>query len=116
MLYVCADRGPFMPGLAAERAEEEGRLFARERGMTITEVVSDEYGEPDPALRDGWRRVRELVESGSITTVLVRWPSAIAPESAHELRYREGSWLRRHGAALRYTWAPLAAMGAQPRC
>ncbi|MEU6621885.1 hypothetical protein ABZ926_14065 [Streptomyces litmocidini] len=91
-------------------------MFAQDRGLTITEVVTDEYGEPDPARRTGWRRVRELARAGAVGEVLVRWPTAIAPESVPELRHRETRWLQEHGVRLRYTWAPLAAAGGEPRC
>ncbi|WP_243460018.1 hypothetical protein [Streptomyces sp. M54] len=113
VLYVCADRSPGAPGEATRRAEREGYAFARERGLAIAEVVTDTYGEPDPVRRSGWRRVRHLARSGRITAVLVRWPSAIAPESACELRHREAAWLRDRGAPVRYTWAPLSARSAR---
>ncbi|MBT2511547.1 hypothetical protein J7I98_38350 [Streptomyces sp. ISL-98] len=115
MLYVCADRGALMPSLAAQRAEEEGRSFAQQRGLTITEVVTDEYGEPDPCCREGWQRVRDLAGAGAVAAVLVRWPASIAPESAHEFRHRETRWLQEHGVRVRYTWAPLAATGGEAR-
>jgi hypothetical protein len=115
VLYVCADRGTTMPGLAAQRAEEEGRAFAQEHGLTITEVVTDEYGEPDPCHRDGWQRVRELAATGAVASVLVRWPSAIAPESSSECRYHETIWLQEHGVQVHYTWAPLAATSGEIR-
>ncbi|ORT54671.1 hypothetical protein BKD26_34495 [Streptomyces sp. CB03238] len=115
MLYVCADRGTLMPGLAAQRAEEEGRAFAREHALAVTEVVTDEFGEPDPARRPGWQRVRELAAAGAVASVLVRWPAAIAPESSSEYRYRESSWLLEHGVRVRYTWAPLVSMGGAAR-
>ncbi|MDV9187661.1 hypothetical protein R6L23_05400 [Streptomyces sp. SR27] len=116
VLYVCADRGTLMPGLAARRAEQEGRAVAQDCGLAITEVVTDEYGEPDPTRRRGWRRVRELAQAGIVTEVLVRWPTAIAPESVPELRHRETRWLQEHGVRVRYTWAPLAARGSATRC
>ncbi|MCQ4210881.1 hypothetical protein [Streptomyces longispororuber] len=115
VLYVCADRAPGAPGQAAQCAQTEGRAFAQERGLTISEIVTDTYGEPDPAERRGWRRVRQLVQTGHITAVLVRWPSAIAPESAHELRHRETAWLHDHGVRVRYTWAPLSSRGGEAR-
>ncbi|MGY0488928.1 hypothetical protein [Streptomyces sp. WG-D5] len=115
VLYVCADRAPGAPGSATRCAQAEGKAFAEERGLTIAEVVTDTYGEPDPARRLGWRRVRQLVQKGSVAAVLVRWPSAIAPESAHELRHRETAWLRDHGVPVRYTWAPLSATSAELR-
>ncbi|MGW1224794.1 hypothetical protein [Streptomyces sp. NPDC001478] len=115
VLYVCADRATGMTGEATRRAQSEGRAFARERGLTIAEVVTDVYGEPDPARRRGWRRVRQLVQTGDVTAVLVRWPSAIAPESARALRRREAAWLRDRGVRVRYTWAPLSARGAESR-
>ncbi|MFF8554954.1 hypothetical protein ACF058_19200 [Streptomyces sp. NPDC015501] len=100
---------------ATRRAEAEGYAFARERGLAIAEVVTDAYGEPDPVRRSGWRRVRRLARAGRVTAVLVRWPSAIAPESACELRHHEAAWLRDHGAPVRYTWAPLSARSAEGR-
>ncbi|WP_435059575.1 hypothetical protein [Streptomyces sp. bgisy060] len=115
VLYVCADRGTLMPGLAAERAEEEGHAFAEQHRLTITEVITDEYGEPDPARRMGWQRVRKLAEAGTVAAVLVRWPAAIAPETAHEFRHRETNWLQEHGVRVRYTWAPLAKSGGEVR-
>ncbi|MGC9478834.1 hypothetical protein ACP4I1_32425 [Streptomyces sp. WG4] len=110
VLYVCADRGTMMPGLAAKRAQEEGRAFAQEHGLVIAEVITDEFGEPDPARRDGWQRVRALAAAGAVASVLVRWPAAIAPESSSEYRYRESRWLQEHGVRVRYTWAPLVAL------
>ncbi|WP_306320313.1 MULTISPECIES: hypothetical protein [unclassified Streptomyces] len=115
VLYVCADRAPGVVGSATQCAQAEGRAFAQERGLTIAEVVTDTYGEPDPAQRLGWRRVRQLVQKGHVTAVLVRWPSAIAPESAHELRHRETTWLQDHGVRVRYTWAPLTSMSGEAR-
>jgi hypothetical protein len=115
VLYVCADRGTLMPGLAAERAEEEGHAFAQQRGLTITEVVTDEFGEPEPGHREGWQRVRDLAKAGAVATVLVRWPASIAPEGAHELRHRETAWLRERGVRVRYTWAPLASTNGETR-
>lgn len=113
VLYVCAERGMQTPGLAAERAETEGRAYAQEHRLTILDVIQDEFGEPDPCNRDGWKRVRELVESGAVAVVIVRWPACIAPERSHELRYREVRWLREHGARVRYSWEPLAADGGE---
>ncbi|WP_431776490.1 hypothetical protein [Streptomyces cucumeris] len=115
VLYVCADRGTLMPDLAAERAKEEGRAFAQQHRLTVAEVITDEYGEPDPARRQGWQRVRELAQAGTVTAVLVRWPAAIAPEVAHDLRHRETNWLQEHGVRVRYTWAPLAKTGGEDR-
>ncbi|MCX5142615.1 MULTISPECIES: hypothetical protein [unclassified Streptomyces] len=104
-----------MPGEAAQRAQTEGRAFAQERGLTIAEVVTDTYGEPDPGRRRGWRRVRQLAQTGHVTAVLVRWPSAIAPESARELRHREAAWLHDRGVRVRYTWAPLSSRTCDDR-
>ncbi|MGW5867114.1 hypothetical protein ACWFRJ_33700 [Streptomyces sp. NPDC055239] len=112
VLYVCADRARPGPGAATQRAQTEGHAFAQERGLTIAEVVTDTYGEPDPAQRGGWRRVKQLVQTGHITAVLVRWPSAIAPESVDELRHREIAWLNDRGVPVRYTWAPLSSRSA----
>ncbi|MFI0901898.1 hypothetical protein [Streptomyces sp. NPDC020983] len=109
VLYVCTDAGTAVPGVAAQRAEEEGRAFAEAHGLTITELVADEYGEPDPCLRQGWQRVRELAAAGAVASVLVRWPTALAPDSAHEYRYRETRWLQDHGVRVLYTWAPLTS-------
>ncbi|WP_406102296.1 hypothetical protein OG698_08045 [Streptomyces sp. NBC_01003] len=111
VLYVCADRARGAPGAATQCAQTEGHAFAQERGLAIAEVVTDTYGEPDPAQRRGWRRVRQLAQTGHVTAVLVRWPSAIAPESAHELRHRETAWLHDHGVRVQYTWAPLSSRG-----
>jgi len=115
VLYVCADRARDAPGAATRCAQTEGHAFAQERGLRIAEVVTDTYGEPDPARRRGWRRVRQLVQTGHVTAVLVRWPSAIAPESAHELRHRETAWLHDHGVPVRYTWAPLSSRSDEAR-
>ncbi|RFU82793.1 hypothetical protein DY218_31085 [Streptomyces triticagri] len=113
MLYVCADRAARSAGTATQSAQTEGRAFAEERGLTIAEVVTDTYGEPDPVQRSGWRRVRQLARAGDVGAVLVRWPTAIAPESARELRHREAAWLQDHGVRVRYTWAPLSSKGAE---
>ncbi|MBA2807695.1 MULTISPECIES: recombinase family protein [Streptomyces] len=113
VLYVCAERGTLTPSLAAERAEEEGRSYAAARGVRITKTISDRYGEPDPQKREGWMRVRELAAAGSVGVVLVRWPAAIAPDTAHEWRYREIRWLSDHGVQVRYSWAPLTSVGGE---
>ena len=113
VLYVCADRAKATRGAATQCAQTEGHAFARERGLTIAEVVTDTYGEPDPARRRGWQRVRQLVRTGDVTEVLVRWPCAIAPEYAYELRRRETAWLHDQGVRLRYTWAPLSSRSAE---
>jgi len=115
VLYVCAERGKQTPGLAAERAEEEGRSFAQERQLTIIDTVKDAYGEPDPCRREGWLRVRELVESRTAAVVIVRWPACIAPDSSHELRHREIQWLQERGVQVRYSWVPLAEVGGEDK-
>lgn len=109
VLYVCAERSKLTPGLAAERAEDEGHAFAQARGLRITEVITDPYGDPHPCHREGWMRVRELVESAAIGVVIVRWPACIAPDSSHELRHREIRWLQDHGVRVRYSWEPLSS-------
>lgn len=113
VLYVCVDRAWGVPGGATQRARTEGHAYARERGLAIAEVVTDTYGEPDPAQRSGWQRVRELAQTGHVTAVLVRWPSTIAPEPAHELRHREVVWLHDQGVRVLYTWAPLSSRGCE---
>lgn len=115
VLYVCADRARGVPGGATQRAQTEGQAYAQERGLAIAEVVTDTYGEPDPAQRRGWQRVRQLAQTGHVTAVLVRWPSAIAPEPAHELRHREVAWLHDLGVCVRYTWGPLSSKGCATR-
>jgi hypothetical protein len=107
VLYVCAARGRLMPDLAAERAEAEGHVFAQEHGLAIREVVTDEFGQPDPELRTGWQRVRALAAAGEVATVLTRWPAAIAPDSSIGSRHRETAWLMEHGVRVLYTWEPL---------
>ncbi|UFR07158.1 hypothetical protein KBP30_41205 [Streptomyces sp. Go40/10] len=109
VLYVCAERGRDNPGLAAERAEMEGRGYAAARGLRVAEVVRDPYGDPEPLRREGWRRVRALAVAGTAATVIVRWPAAIAPDSAVDLRHREVRWLQDRGVQVCFSWAPLAA-------
>ncbi|MFC8856841.1 hypothetical protein ACFT5D_27735 [Streptomyces sp. NPDC057144] len=111
VLYVCAERGRLVPTLAADRAETEGRAFAEERGLRLTDVITDPYGDVEPTRRAGWRLVRALAEAGTVGTVIVRWPAAIAPDGAADLRHREIRWLQDHGVQVRYSWAPLAAGG-----
>ncbi|MCG0066011.1 hypothetical protein L0F81_22385 [Streptomyces tricolor] len=112
VLYVCAARGVHDPTLSADRAETEGRAYAAVRGLRIAEVIRDPYGEPDPLRRTGWWRVRTLAEAGTAATVITRWPAAIAPDSATDLRHREVQWLQDRGVQVCYSWAPLAAQRA----
>ncbi|MEU7384706.1 MULTISPECIES: hypothetical protein [unclassified Streptomyces] len=112
VLYVCAERSLLNPRPGAERAEQEGRVFAATRNITIVETVTDPYGQPDPMSREGWRRVRELAERGEMEMVVVRWPTAIAPDRSHDLRHREISELQEQGVSVRYSSAPLSQMGA----
>ncbi|WP_318218789.1 hypothetical protein [Streptomyces sp. SCL15-6] len=114
VLYVCCERSMLRPELGAERAEEEGRAFAAERDITILETVTDPYGQPDPAHRAGWQRVRDLARLGYICMVIVRWPTSIAPDRSHNLRHRETSALKEDGVEVRYSWAPLVRAGQQP--
>lgn len=115
VLYVCAERSTHTPTLAADRAEAEGHVFARARGLTVTEVITDPYGTPDPCHREGWLRVRELAESGAVGVVIVRWPACIAPEPQHELRHREIRWFQDHGVRVQYSWEPLAALDGEAK-
>lgn len=107
-----------MPGLAAQRAQEEGQRYVHENGLVLAELVTDRYGVADPQRRPGWRRVRELAATGRITWLVVRWPAVIAPLSAMRAREREVCWLTERGVKVRYSWAPLAALqgcGSVPR-
>ncbi|MEU2284299.1 hypothetical protein ABZ614_20555 [Streptomyces sp. NPDC013178] len=111
VLYVCVARGKLMPGLASERAEAEGKSFAKLRGLSISDVIIDPYGEPDPCRREGWKHVRELAELAAVGVVIARWPACIAPDSSRDLRHREIRWLRERGVKVRYSWAPLVSGG-----
>lgn len=111
VLYVCVQRGELQPALPLERAEEEGQAFADLHGLTLVETITDPFGKPDPGHRAGWLRVRELVEAGTVATVIVRWPAAISPERSHEFRAREIAWLKDRATTVRYSWPPLAAPG-----
>ncbi|MDG9720549.1 hypothetical protein [Streptomyces sp. DH24] len=95
------------PGREPGPAEAEARAFADKRGLAVTAVVTDPYGEPDPAGRPGWQRVRDTAARGGIGTVVVRLPSCIAPEHAHEVRYREMRWLLDRGVRVRFSWPAL---------
>ncbi|MGW1052879.1 hypothetical protein [Streptomyces sp. NPDC002521] len=112
VLYVCVERSKLAPSQATQRAEGEGRSFATARDLRVTETIRDPYGEPDPRRREGWMRVRELAEAGSVGVVIVRWPAAIAPDGSHELRHREIRWLMKRGVQVRYSWAPLSRSDA----
>ncbi len=92
------------PGDEPNPAEDEARAFADKRGLTVADVVTDPYGEPDPRRRAGWQRVRDMAARGEIGTVVVRLPSCIAPERSHELRYREMRWLLDRGVRVRFSW------------
>ncbi|MER6847035.1 hypothetical protein AB0A81_26505 [Streptomyces flaveolus] len=109
VLYVGCERSLPRPELATERAEEEGRTFAAERGITSCETVTDPRGQPDPARRAGWQQVREPARPGEIGMVIVRWPPSIAPEMPHDLPHQETSKLKEHGVDVRHSWGPVAA-------
>ncbi|MEV6963051.1 recombinase family protein [Streptomyces sp. NPDC051207] len=88
-------------------AEDDARAFAGRRGLTVAGVVTDPYGDADPCERAGWRRVRDMAAAGEIGTVIVRLPSCLAPEDAHEVRYREMRWLLDRGVRVRFSWPAL---------
>ncbi|MCD9878173.1 hypothetical protein [Streptomyces guryensis] len=106
VLYVCAERSPGNPGVAAERAEQEGKEFAEARNLGVVETIRDPYGEVDPQARMGWQKVRRMAVRREICTVIVRWPSAISPD--HETRYTEIAALQENGVRVLFSWAPLA--------
>lgn len=114
VLYVCVDRVRPPSKVPEEHAVEEGRAFADRRGLRLVATITDPYGEPDPQSREGWRRVCEMAARGEITDVITRWPAALAPESHHELRFREAEALAEHGVTISYSWEPLAALKAVP--
>ncbi|MFH8566864.1 hypothetical protein [Streptomyces sp. NPDC017993] len=110
VLYICAARNQDAPGLAVQRAEQEGREFASDRNFRIVGEINDAFGEPDPQRRSGWLRVREMAERGEVQAVITRWPNALSP--VPELRHPELDHLGRHGAQVLFTWAPLVATPA----
>ncbi|MGW6458358.1 hypothetical protein ACWF94_21005 [Streptomyces sp. NPDC055078] len=110
-LYICAARSPDAPGLAEERAIEEGQAFAERHNLHILAEITDRYGEPDPVKRPGWLRVRALAASSGIRVVIVRWPSTIS--QAADLRQREIAWHQEQGVRLLFSWAPLSAREAE---
>ncbi|MFJ8676749.1 hypothetical protein [Streptomyces sp. NPDC093589] len=109
VLYICAQREG-ASSLAADRAIEEGRAFAKRHGLRMVAEVLDAYGDPVPWRRSGWGRVREMAENGEMDVVIVRWPNALSPE--REKRAPELDYLGRHGVQIRFSWAPLAVAGA----
>jgi len=109
VLYVCVQASRSTPGLAEQRAVEEGHSFAGNRKMQIVAEVTDPYDEPVPHKREGWLRIREMAERGEMTSVITRWPNAISPQ--HELRYPEISWLKEHGVQVLFSWPPLSVIG-----
>ncbi|MFJ9893584.1 hypothetical protein ACIQPR_09640 [Streptomyces sp. NPDC091280] len=111
VLYVCVERGTETETGAAHLAETEGRGFAEACGLSLVEIVTDAYGEPDPCRRQGWRHIRELAVSAVVGVVITRWPVSIAPNAAHDLRHREVQWLQDHGVRVQYSWAPMAERG-----
>ncbi|MFF8896070.1 hypothetical protein ACF082_01070 [Streptomyces lydicus] len=108
VLYICASRSQDVPGVAHERAVQEGRDFAVKNGLRIVAEIVDRYGEPVPQRRAGWLKVREMAERGEVEVVITRWPNALSPAS--EFRHPELDHLGRHGAQLFFSWAPLSAM------
>lgn len=65
LLYVCAERDVYAPGLAAERAEMEGRALAAARGLCVIEVIRDEpEDDPDPLHRPGGLAARARPRRG----------------------------------------------------
>ncbi|MBE9498461.1 hypothetical protein IHE61_06915 [Streptomyces sp. GKU 257-1] len=108
VLYICAERSQGSPGLAKERAEQEGRDFASKRDFHIVAEITDPYGDPNPQNRAGWVRVRELAERDEVDAVIMRWPNCLSAH--HELRYSEMEHLAEYGVQVRFSWAPLATM------
>ncbi|WP_405804288.1 hypothetical protein [Streptomyces sp. NBC_01187] len=108
VLYICAERSQGSPGLARERAEQEGRDFASTHDLHIVDEITDPYGDPTPQNRAGWVRVRELVERDEVDAVITRWPNSLSMDS--ELRYAEMEHLAEYGVQVRFSWAPLATM------
>jgi hypothetical protein len=104
VLYARVRRSP--DDRPERRALDEGRAWAAAHGVEIAEEVTDRFiGGDSPADREGWSRVRVLVETGKAGMVVTRWHSCIALDDA--ARRRETAWLTGHGAQLVYTWVPL---------
>lgn len=108
VLYICAARSREAPGLAEQRAIEEGRSFADKHDLRITTEITDPYGEVDPQKRSGWLRVRDMAERGEVEAVIVRWPNAISPQ--HNMRHPQVTWCEEQGARVLFSWAPLALL------
>lgn len=114
VLYVCAERSLYTTDVAATRAEDEGRVFAVARGLTILETVTAPYGTPGPLHRQGRQRVRALARAAAIDTVITRWPAAIAPAHSSHLRHQAAGDLAEHGVQILHSWAPLAPSRQRP--
>ena len=108
VLYICAERSTGSPGLAKERAEQEGRDFASKHDLHIVAEITDPYGDPTPQNRAGWVRVRDLAERDEVDAVIMRWPNSLSVDC--ELRYAEMEYLVERGVQVRFSWAPLATM------
>jgi hypothetical protein len=113
VLYVCVQNSRNAPGLAEQRAVEEGHSFADKRQMRFVAEVTDPYGKPTPQKREGWLRIREMAERAEMTSLITRWPNSISPQ--HELRYPEIAWLKDRGVSMLFSWAPLAVLGGEDK-
>ncbi|CAL9665494.1 hypothetical protein [Streptomyces sp. Tu 3180] len=101
VLYVCAERGLLNPQPGAQHAGQKGRVFAAARNITIIETGPGPHGQPDPLSREGCRRGREPAKRGEKEMVIVRWPTAIAPNRSRELRHCEIIELHKQSVGVR---------------
>ncbi|MER7000153.1 hypothetical protein [Streptomyces sp. NPDC000410] len=99
VLYVCT-----IPSDASAEIVQ-GRLFAERHRLLIGAEVTDNphADETDPLHRVGWNRVRAMVQANWADVVIIPQPGHLAPESRHELRYRETRWLLEQKARVFYT-------------
>lgn len=109
VLYVCVERDEHRRASGRSEAEQrvraEGQAYAVAHGLDIVAEYFDLYGQqPDPSWRPGWCAMRARLALGDVSTLIIRWPCSVAPESHREQRFAVLRDLQDRRISIGWSW------------